>query len=123
MVMNNEASPAIEPLGVGDVVLLRNPGEVLARVARRREGDFGLPEEESWYEVQVIPLKKYCQRTEMTPENPPPSDSGRLEYLSQEWVDELASLHDKVTRWRVKQGDKELLREVSQSMGRLGFPV
>jgi len=28
-----------------------------------------------------------------------------------------------VTRWRVKQGDKELLREVSQSMGRLGFPV
>jgi hypothetical protein len=119
----NVASSATEPLGVGEVVILKNPGSVPCKVTKRREADFGLPEGEAWYEVEVIPRKQWRQREDLEPTLPPSPDRGRLEYLTPEWVEELKILNEKVGLWIARRDDQGLLREITGSMGRLGFPA
>jgi hypothetical protein len=116
-------SSVSEPLGVGDAVLIKNPGDVRCKVTRRREADFGLPEEEAWYEVEVTPQKHWRQREHLEPTLPPPPSRGCLEYLTPEWVEELKSLNEKVSLWIAKRDDRGLLREVTESMATLGFPA
>jgi hypothetical protein len=115
--------PNSEPLKVGQTVFLKQPRQVYAKVTGRRRADLGLPEEQAWYDVELIPRKQKCQREELELTDPLPPEIGHLLYLSPEWIEELGGLNDRVGVWCGNRDDQDLLKEVTASMIRLGFPV
>jgi hypothetical protein len=79
------------PLKEGQELLIKRPGTLIGRVVRPRPGDFGVPEEQTHYLVQIEP--RYFLRSHLEPVEEPTSGQ-RLERLSREWIEELGRFNE-----------------------------
>ena len=79
------------PLKEGQEVLIKTPGILVGKVVHPRPGDFGLPEEQMHYLVQMEP--RYFLRSHLEPVEES-ARGQRLERPSREWVEELGRFNE-----------------------------
>ena len=116
--------PNHEPLKKGQEVFITRPVHIYANVLDTREGKFGLPQEEVAYGVRLQPLKQYYRLEDLEPSDTPElKPTGRLDYMSAEWIEEPTRFNNVAGRWLVNKSDTDLARQVSESLVKLGFLI
>ena len=106
------------PLKEGQEVLIKTPGMLVGKVVRPRPGDFGLPEEQTHYLVQMEP--RYFLRSHLEPVEEPASGQ-RLERLSREWIDELGRFNEAGRQLSIDPQNKSLFAYWVESGTKLGL--
>ena len=110
-------------LAKGQKVLIKNPGALMGMVIGPRPGDSGLPEEQSLYAVMVCEEKpRYYLSSDLEPVEEP-SRPTKLEWYSEEWVDELDRF-TQIVRQLSKDPEGKMLRSLlEESATKLGFII
>lgn|GEM_PF-2456810 len=107
------------PLKKDQEVRIKKPGIFIGKVLGPRPGDFGLPEEQTYYRVQIS-AEDYYLSTDLEPVVRP-SASVMLERYSKEWLDELERFNEIGRQFLANPKDENLLRQWAESGTKLGF--
>jgi len=107
------------PLKKDQEVRIKRPGIFIGKVMGPRPGDFGLPEEQTYYRVQIC-AEDYYLSTDLEPVVQP-SAGAMLERYSKEWLDELERFNEIGRQFLANPKDENLLRQWAESGTKLGF--
>lgn len=105
----------------GVEVWIKEPKNIYAKVVGPRPGDADLPPEDQTWQVTILSSTQYLPPDHLELANPPKDPNAPHQYMSKEWMRELAAFNDSAARYLADNSDTAAMRESIESLRKLGF--
>jgi HSP20 family molecular chaperone IbpA len=117
--------PNTQPLKPGQEVFLKRPLQIYARVIGPCEGDWGLPDGQAPYAVELLPLEQYYLLEDLELSGRPQQQpvNSRLDPVAQEAPEEPAQISERAPNLSATDSFGDLAREINDRIAIRAYEI